>query len=335
MVQGEKCPIGVVIPAHRSQDVLAATLDRVSNQTVAPRSVIVVVDGPDPETESVARSAPIDCEILVLPEGTGGPSQPRNRGAERLLAKGPLEGVWFLDSDDLPDTRFLSVVSRVLERNPDAGFVTTGFESWFSDATVPDPSPDPGDDPIVRAIDLDGYLASTGSILPSFTVFRPRAWAKVREDGTPFDESVRINNDYDTFIRMLHLGTGVRIDWVGGIYRVHPAGISASGVGLQLCRSHCNESLARWFEEQGDEDRARQFRRSMGTSKRSAAKMLWRRNLPGDRKFAIGILIQSIVEDQDVRSAPMMLALPVLAGRTDPSASSDVRESYLRKTAPE
>ena len=63
--------------------------------------------------------------------------------------------------------------------------------------------------------------------------------------------------------------------------------------------------------------------------------MLWRRNLPGDRKFAIGILIQSIVEDQDVRSAPMMLALPVLAGRTDPSASSDVRESYLRKTAPE
>ena len=256
MVQREKCPIGVVIPAHRSQDVLAATLDRVATQTVAPQSVIVVIYGPDPETESAARSAAIDCEILVLPEGSGGPSQPRNRGAERLLAKGPLEGIWFLDSDDLPDPRFLSVVSRTLERHPDVGFVTTRFENWWSDAPAPDPSPDPGDDPVVRTIDLDEYLASTGSIIPSFSVLRPRAWAKARGNGRPFDESVRINNDYDTFIRLLHLGAGARVDWVGGAYRIHPAGISASGVGIQLCRSHCNESLARWFEEHGDEKRS-------------------------------------------------------------------------------
>ncbi len=335
MDEGRTCSIGVVIPAHRHHHLLRETLERVANQTVAPLGAIVVVDGPDPETERVARSSGLDCEVLVLPRPTGGPSQPRNEGAKRLLDRHNPDGIWFLDADDLPDPRFLEVVSRELDRHPGASMIATRFVDWWEGESLPERSATNDSNPATEPIGLDAYLGSTGSILPSFSVLRSSVLTRIRDDGQPFDESIRINNDLDAFVRSLHLASGIMVDWVGGLYRIHPAGISDSGVRLNLCRSHCTESLANWFERCGEPDLANRFRRMMGTSKRKAARMLWRRNHRGDRRQAFELLSQSVVEDGDLRSLPLMLTLPfsaAFATRGGSAGGMDTRRSQFERT---
>lgn len=301
--------IGVVIPAHRAVRTIAATLDAVAAQSVGPTRVVVVLDGPDPETEAIVRAHHSAPACLVLPRNTGGPGTPRNVGAAWLMDRVALDGIWFLDADDVPDPGFIEVVREVLEAHPDAELISTDFHRWH-EGDAP-PKVDGGPTGSSTSVTLAWYLANTGRILPSFSVVRPRAAEAVRADGRFFDGTLRINQDYDLFVRLVHLDRAIRVEWRGGAYRMHAAGISAVGPSLWLCRMVTNEGLARWFESRGERDMARRFRGAASSAMRTAARHLWRRRGPGDRRQALGLLLDDIAGGPAPKSLFLLATLPL------------------------
>ncbi len=299
--------IGVVVPAYRSASTIVATLDAISSQTVSPADAIVVVDGLDGATQAAARSHASGIEVVVLPENTGGPAGPRNLGAALLRARTRLDAIWFLDADDVPDPRFVEVTRDLLHRHPAADLVATRFRQWRT-GDPPPPRDEVLDRP-ARGIDLDWYLEHTGSLLPSFSVLRTGMLDRLRDDGPPFAVDLRVNQDYDVFVRTIHLGEAVRTAWSGGAYRVHDAGISANGVGTWLCRLVANGQLERWFESRGEVLLADRFRRASGSALRSAARHLWRRGRSGDRETSVRLLLDDLAQNRDPRSFLVLITL--------------------------
>ena len=185
--------------------------------------------------------------------------------------------------------------------------MATRFRSWRTGESAP-----PRDrvlDRSARRIDLDWYLEHTGSILPSFSVLRTGMLDRVRDDGPPFAVDLRINQDYDVFVRAIHLGQAVRTSWSGGSYRMHEAGISANGSATWLCRSMANGELERWFDARGEVGLANRFRQASGTASRSAARHLWRRRAAGDRAVASRLLLDDLARNRDPRSLLVLMAL--------------------------
>ena len=312
MTPSRSSSIGVVVPVHGSYvRVIGRTLDAIKNQSVTPRAVIVVVDGPDAKLEDMVQGHSLDCEVLVMPTNSGGPSTPRNEGAARLLEKHDLDGIWFLDADDVPHPRFIEIVSNAMDLNPEVDLVCTEFRVWEGGGDLPViPDLDPGE-VAGKNIDLDWYLNRTGDILPSFTVVHPRVFSHLRESGTPFDPSYRNNQDYDMFVRLLHVSKGIRLAFQGGVYRVHPEGISAQGARAWLCRTAVDRDLERWFQDRGANEQAHRWRTYEGSSLRKASRHLWRRNRFGDRSTAISLLTENVLEHRSVRSLLLLLLMPM------------------------
>ncbi|MFM1831883.1 MAG: hypothetical protein RLZZ461_199 [Planctomycetota bacterium] len=301
--------IGVVIPAHRAEATIAATLDAVAAQTLAPTAVVVVFDGPEPATEAIVRRHPLAPECLILPRNTGGPGTPRNVGAAHLIDRDTIDAFWFLDADDLPDPRFLEVAGGLLRTYPDADLVATDFQRWHGDEHRPADARNPT--AAVSAVDLNWYLANTGRILPSFSLVRSRLADPPRGDGCFFDGTLRINQDYDLFVRLMRRGGVVRTDWSGGRYRMHADGISADGPALWLCRMVTNETLARWFESRGEPAAARRFERAAASAMRTAVRHLWRRDRRGDRTQAMRLLLDDVASRPSLKTIVVLLSLPL------------------------
>lgn len=314
--------IGVVVPAYRSAGTVAATLDALAAQTVAPTDAIVVVDGPDPATEAAVRDHSSGIEVVTLPVNTGGPAGPRNEGAARLRDRRSLDAIWFLDADDVPDPRFIEVVRDLLKRDPDVDLVATRFRKWRTGERPP--MRDDVLDRPPRRLDLDWYLSNTGSLLPSFSVLRTRILDRVRSGQASFAVDLRINQDYDLFVRAIQLGKAVAIAWSGGTYRLHEGGISANATATWLCRLTADEGLARWFEAEENHALAARFRRAAGSSARRAARHLWRRRLSGDRAVALRLLLDDLAGRRDPRS---FATLAMLALGLDRRAGSSSRRS--------
>ena len=307
MLDQNDISIGVVVPAHRSSETISATLDAIVAQTVAVADAIVVLDGPDDATEAAVRAHPSGIESTILAENTGGPAAPRNAGAARLLARGSIDAIWFLDADDVPDPRFVSVVRDLARRHPEVDLLATGFEPWFA-GDPPPPADDAVDRPADR-VDLDWYLEHTGSMLPSFSVLRTRILDRLRSERVPFSTHLRINQDFDAFVRAIHLGKAMRTTWSGGAYRIHDSGISADGAATWICRMLADEELVDWFATRGHDGLASQFRRASRSASRSAARHLWRRRRSGDRATAIRLLLDDLPEGLDVNSVALLVGL--------------------------
>ncbi len=330
---GDGLSIGVVIPAYRSGSTIGETLDAVAAQTVSPESVIVVVDGPDPETESVVRSHGSGVELFVLPANTGGPAIPRNAGLVRLLENHAIDAVWFLDADDLPDPRFLAGMSEAMARHPEADLVGARFTTWRIGEERPPGDPCAPSDAALGSIDLDSYLGSTGSLLPSFTLVRIRALSSLRDSEEPFDPDLPNNQDYEMFVRMLARRPGVRIEWSGGGYRLHPAGISAAGARVWSCRMTADKDLRDWFDRSGRPAMADRFDTASRSALRATVRHLWKRKGIGDRAFAIRLLACDITEKRSLKSILLMVLMPLGLDRKTrgiPEAG-DTRSSSLSR----
>lgn len=88
--------VSVVIPTYRRPQWVVCAVESALGQSYAPLEVIVIVDGPDPETICVLQGITDErMRLIVLDENAGG-SEARNMGVRE--ARG--EWVAFLDDDD-------------------------------------------------------------------------------------------------------------------------------------------------------------------------------------------------------------------------------------------
>lgn len=116
---------GVVIPVGPGrQENLVACLDALRHQTVLPREVVVVFDGPEARFP-LELSAPFKLSAVTIQRHAPGQEQPRNVGVRHL---GPeCRVVWFLDSDVIVDPGAL--VSLLSHWSP--GRIVIGPYEWL------------------------------------------------------------------------------------------------------------------------------------------------------------------------------------------------------------
>ncbi len=85
--------IAAVIPAYNAAQIVAAAVESLRGQTVAPAEIIVVDDGSRDDTSAVAARA----GARVIRQENGGPAAARNRG----IAATSAEWIALLDADDI------------------------------------------------------------------------------------------------------------------------------------------------------------------------------------------------------------------------------------------
>jgi len=88
----EPLSVAVVVPVFRGGELLHRCLQSIAATSPAPREVLVVLDGDEPEDRETAQKFPV--RVLSLPENKG-PAAARNLGARSVLA----DILFFVDSD--------------------------------------------------------------------------------------------------------------------------------------------------------------------------------------------------------------------------------------------
>lgn len=230
--------ISIVIPACNAEKYLAETVQSVLSQTVADWEMVIVDDGSQDDTLSIAEScAGRDPRIRAAHQRNGGIGNARNFGFSQISPRS--EYVIFLDSDDLWEPEMLRAQTEALERNSSAvgAYVAARYidgagrpiregalEEWirgerrrvcggrFSACA-------PGELTGFDCFAVGPCVITMGALL----IRRP-----VLEAVGGFDCAVTPVEDYDMNLRLARRGGMVFIDQVLLGYRVHAANASGN-----------------------------------------------------------------------------------------------------------
>lgn len=223
--------VTVVVPAFDSARWIEATLASIRAQTVPVREIVVVDNGSSDETAALAARA--GATVLVRPGG--GPSRARNAG----IAAARTEWIAFCDADDVWEPHKLARHRDVVELCPD---ISLTFSDWLAfDERGPLRETSLCDDPsyarlrrvpvgpgIVRfeRADLSAAFYHSMFVLTSSAVVRRGTLLAAG----PFDERLRVTEDYELFIRVIARASAAAIEEPLVRYRRHPASISSDEV---------------------------------------------------------------------------------------------------------
>jgi hypothetical protein len=188
--------VSAVIPTRARPDLLPAAVRSALRQTWPAMEVIVVVDGPEPETvEALDRITDPRLRLAVLPEPAGG-SAARNAGVR--IARG--DWIAFLDDDDewLPDKIERQI--RAAHAMPD-WFPVVSCRLIAQSSSVSrilpvkpyDPPQSVGDFLFCRT-----GLADSGGVMQTSTLLAPRDLLLA----VPFQAGLPIHQDWDWLIRV-------------------------------------------------------------------------------------------------------------------------------------
>lgn len=122
--------ISVIIPAYNAEKFIKETIDSVKKQTYTSWEIIVVNDGSKDLTAAIVTKE-LSENIHLINQENQGVSAARNNGIS--YAKG--EYIVFFDADDLMTPEFLSEKVKVLDKNPNLGFVG-GLVQSFPDKFI-------------------------------------------------------------------------------------------------------------------------------------------------------------------------------------------------------
>ncbi len=178
--------VSVIIPCHNTERFLREAIVSTLAQTYPAAEIIVVDDGSTDGSAAIAAEYP---EVRLIRQANRGVSAARNRA----LADCRGEYVVFLDADDrlLPHALRLGV--DCLAGHRECAFVH-GFNRPIDARGVPRPmAREPRTESTFRTI-----LSGHGLVPPASAMFRTEA---VRAVGG-FDESIRLAEDHDLYLRM-------------------------------------------------------------------------------------------------------------------------------------
>ncbi|MCL2551927.1 MAG: glycosyltransferase [Actinomycetia bacterium] len=218
-MKDDLAPVSVVIAAYNAEKTLGAALASALGQSVRPAQVIVVDDGSQDGTASVAASFP---EVLLLKQDNQGPSAARNTG----IAGVSQPWVAFLDADDvwLPDklTRQLTASAR----HPSAVLVAGDWVRTLDEGAAVEEAARPA----VPSETLMGYRDvlvlnrfQTSTVLVRTEVLRACGGFVPALDGA---------EDWDMWLRCAKQGEIVKLDVPLVVYRDEPTGYSKDLVRL-------------------------------------------------------------------------------------------------------
>ena len=118
--------LSIVIPLYNAEDYMKDCLDAVINQTYSNLEIILVNDGSNDSTLSIANEyAKRDKRIKVLSHSNRGVSYTRNRGIDAATG----QYITFVDADDFPELELARNYIAGIERwqDKDISFFTCGM----------------------------------------------------------------------------------------------------------------------------------------------------------------------------------------------------------------
>lgn len=214
--------ISVVIPCHNAAKWIAGTLQSVLAQQPPPREVIVVDDGSsDGSAELVGRQFPT---VQVIRQANAGVAAARNRG----LAVATSTWVAFIDADDLWLPGKLQAQLQLLQSQAGARMAYTAWHVWPSQAAVPELAwlHGQGGGDASRWQGASGWIYTDlllDCVVWTSTVLARRdLFAEIGQ----FDETLRIGEDYDLWLRASRVTPILRVPQPLALYRMHPASIT-------------------------------------------------------------------------------------------------------------
>jgi glycosyltransferase involved in cell wall biosynthesis len=204
----------VIIPVRNGSRFVCEAIDSALAQLAADDEVIVVDDASDDDTGRIIRKID-DPRIRVL-DGTGrGVSSARNIG----LAAANGEFVAFLDHDDLWPSGRHGVLLQTLLDDPELDCAIGRLRLRMEDDAVQPP----------RLADMDGRLAANLSLCTA--LFRRR----VIDAAGYFDETLRLGEDTDYFVRLTELNYRFRLCDVDTlVYRRHKSNATCDVPGARM-----------------------------------------------------------------------------------------------------
>lgn len=153
--------VSVIIPSYDRPDMLEKALASVLDQTYDDFEVVVVDDGSPEPLEPVVEQFDDDrIEYLRLEENQGA-NVARNTGVENSSG----DYFAFLDDDDRWEPTKLEEQVRILDSNPNVGFVYTGQRFVDSDGTTIKTKTPSGSGDITRYLLKGGYVGGFSSVM--------------------------------------------------------------------------------------------------------------------------------------------------------------------------
>jgi len=229
--EGLRRLVSIVVTAYNQDWVLEQTLESVSAQTYRPLECVIVNDGSTDETAEVisrfVRRRDDNLRIIVIEQENQGAQSARNRGVHATNG----EFITFLDGDDLlaPDKSQRQM--QFFESAAGASYdVVYGDAKWLVQKGNDFKTGDPvglgaGDDALISFLEMNRWN-------PPFVYLSRR---KAVEATGPWDTQVRINQDFEYFLRMASKGHHFAyVPGNDGYYRKHVRPrISQAGIQLR------------------------------------------------------------------------------------------------------
>ena len=113
-MQSNQPTISVIVPAYNVESYIAESLKSLLNQTVYPDEVIIIDDGSTDSTLEIVKSFDFPFKSTVISTENRGQGQARNLGME----KSESDYLYFFDSDDILDSRFIEFAKEKTSRTP-------------------------------------------------------------------------------------------------------------------------------------------------------------------------------------------------------------------------
>ncbi|MDT8878310.1 glycosyltransferase family 2 protein [Halomonas saccharevitans] len=122
--------LSIVIPAYNVESYLYEALSSVFSQTVEPSEVIVINDGSTDETLKIAETFyHKHLNYKVYTTRNRGLGLARNYGMEKSSG----DYIYFFDSDDVLDARFIERMQEEIKKNENPDLVFFSGESFYDD----------------------------------------------------------------------------------------------------------------------------------------------------------------------------------------------------------
>ncbi|ABM62330.1 glycosyltransferase [Halorhodospira halophila] len=214
--------VSVIIPALNCAPFISAAIESVLKQGGDQLEVLVIDDGSTDETANIVRSYPSPVHLLRTQTPRSGAAAARNVGLRH--AHGRL--IAFLDGDDVWLPGKLALQTSTLENHPDVALVCTRGGRWEPDNEsyeqahqrfiTADATSEPTDFYPAGWI-YHMLLLRPAWVWTSTVVMRRELVEKVGE----FDESLRLGQDYEYWLRCSRETQILRVAKVLALYRQH------------------------------------------------------------------------------------------------------------------
>lgn len=218
--------VSIIIPLYNSEKYISATIESVISQQYTNWELIIVDDGSQDNSLSIATKYASD-KIEVISQKNKGASAARNLGLKN--SKGSF--IQFLDADDLISSDKISAQLAVANSSTNYLILSSTIHfydhnhlenleqihEWYSNGN------DNPFDFLVKLYSYDEFDYKYGGMI------QPNAWLtpkKLIDDAGPWNEELSVDDDGEFFCRVVLASKGIKY----------------SKVGINYYRKHINES---------------------------------------------------------------------------------------------